>query len=103
VKPLRDKAQAKSLAKFKKYTSATKKSIGNSICIQCPKYEVEATLTGTLTIASVPSGFSKDNLGFLHDASGKIVGQVGFGHPIPLYKYQLAIEYASDVIARLLK
>jgi hypothetical protein len=102
-KPLGDKAQSEGLTKFRKYTSATKKKIGDSTCLQCPKYEVEATLTGALAVASVPPGFSKDNLGFLHDASGKVVGKVGFGHPVPLFKYQLAIESASDVVTRLLK
>ena len=71
--------------------------------MQCPKYKVEATLTGVLSVATIPPGLTKDNLGFLRDSSGKIVGKVGFGHPTPLFKYQLAIRSASDVIARPIK
>ena len=91
------------LERFRTYTNATAKRVGGAICMQCPKYQVEATLTGTLAIATVPVDLTKDNLGFLRDSSGRIVGKVGFGHPIPLYKYQLAIQSASDVAARRMK
>jgi hypothetical protein len=69
--------------------------------MQCPKYEVEATLTGRLDVApdSFPEGQWKDKLGMLHDRSGKFVGKAGFGHP-PIQKYQLIIEAVSDVAAR---
>jgi hypothetical protein len=93
----------KDLAKFRAYTDAATKRVGGAACMQCPKYQVEATLTGKLAIAAVPVGLTKDSLGFLRDSSGKIVGKVGFGHPIPLYKYQLAIQAASDIETRRLK
>jgi hypothetical protein len=88
------------LERLKKYTEAEYKSKGKDICIQCPRYEVEATLTGQLDVSTIPQGFKRDNLGFLHDSSGKIVGTNGFGHPNRTYKYQLVIESVSGVTAR---
>ena len=85
---------------FKKYTEATYKGTAKDICLQCPKYEVEATVTGQLEIASVPEGLKRDALGFLRDASGKVVGTFGFGHPNRPYKYRLVIESVSGVTAR---
>jgi hypothetical protein len=90
------------LKRFEKYTRATYRKVGGKgICLQCPKYEVEATLSGRLDVASdtVPEGQWKDKLGMLHDQSGKFVGKAGFGHP-PTQKYQLVIESVSDVAAR---
>jgi hypothetical protein len=92
--------QDESLKRFQKYTTAAYKSSGKNICMECMKYrDVEATLTGKLEIAAVPSGTTKDRQGFLHDASGKIVGTSGFGHPTPMFKYRLVILSASDVKA----
>ena len=88
------------LKRFKKYTEATYKSTAKYICFLCPKYEVEATLTGQLNVSNVPEGLKRDHLGFLRDSSGKIVGTDGFGHPNRPYKYQLVIESVSDVTAR---
>lgn len=88
-----------SFNKFKKYLNATYESRGAEHCIQCPKYEVEATFTGMLELETIPKDLTRDNLGFLHDSSGKIVGQAGFGHP-PSRKYRLVIESVSDVKAR---
>ena len=89
------------LSKFRNYTSATINKINGSACLQCPKYQVEATLTGRLSIAiNIPAGATKDHYGFLRDSSGKIIGKTGFGHPTPIYKYQLAIQSASDIVAR---
>jgi hypothetical protein len=88
--------------RFEKYTRATYGKIGGKgICEQCPKFEVEATLTGRLDVAAdtVPEGQWKDKLGMLHDQSGKFVGKIGFGHP-PIQKYQLVIESVSGVKAR---
>ena len=96
----REGTAANGLEQFRKYTAATKKRVGKVACVQCPKYDVQATLTGRLSIGAVPPGMTKDNLGFLRDSSGKIVGKSGFGHPIPIFKYQLAIEDAADVVAR---
>jgi hypothetical protein len=92
--------QDQNLERFKKYTEATYKSTGKDICLQCSRYEVEASLTGQLDIALIPEGAKRDQLGFLRDEAGKIVGKAGFGHPTPLYKYRLVIESVSDVTAR---
>jgi hypothetical protein len=89
------------LARFQKYTSATYKSTKKSICMQCMKYrDVEATLIGKLEIASIPPGTTKDRAGFLRDASGKIVGKWGWGHPVPFAGYRLVIQSVSTVTAR---
>jgi hypothetical protein len=88
------------LERFKKYTEATYKGAGKSICLQCARYEVEASLTGQLEVATVPEGAKRDQSGFPRDESGKIVGKAGFGHPTPLYRYRLVIESVSDVAAR---
>lgn len=89
------------LKRFQKYTSAVYKSNRKNICVQCMQYgDVEATLTGKLEIATIPPGTTKDQIGFLHDASGKIVGTSGFGHPTRRFKYRLVILSASDVKAR---
>lgn len=91
------------LKRFKKYSRATyDRKIGEKgICMQCPKYQVEATLTGRLDVASdtISGGRWKDKLGMLHDQSGKFVGKAGFGHP-PIQKYRLVIEAVTDVEAR---
>jgi hypothetical protein len=88
----------KNLKSFQECTSATYKGAG---CLQCPKYtDVEATLTGKLEVASIPPGTTKDQLGFLHDASGKIVGTSGYGHPRRMFKYRLIIFSVSDTKAR---
>jgi len=87
-----------SLKRFQTYTNAVYKS---TTCMQCMKYgDVEATLTGKLEIATIPPGTTKDQMGFLHDASGKVVGTSGFGHPTRIFKYRLVILSASDVKAR---
>lgn len=91
----------KSLKQFQKYTSATYKSRGPNICMECMRYEdVHATLTGQLEIATIPPGTTKDSYGFLHDSSGKVVGTSGFGHPTRPFKYRLVILSASDVTAQ---
>lgn len=87
--------------RFEKYARGTYGRAGKGPCVQCPKYEVEATFTGGLSVApdAVPEGQWKDDLGMLHDRSGKFVGNAGFGHP-PIYKYRLVIESVSDIVAR---
>jgi hypothetical protein len=91
----------KNLARFQKYTTSTYKSTGKNICMQCMKYgDVEATLIGKLEIASIPPGTTKDRAGFLRDASGKIVGKWGWGHPVPFAGYRLVIQSVSTVTAR---
>lgn len=88
------------LKRFEKYTSATYKGTRKNLCLQCSMYEVEATLTGRLDVAEVPEGTTRDQLGFVRDSSGKIVGKAGWGHPSPVYKYRLVIESVSNVVAR---
>jgi len=89
------------LKRFQKYTSAVYKSTKKDICVQCMQYgDVEATLTGKLEIATIPPGTTKDQMGFLHDASGKVVGTSGFGHPTRIFKYRLVIVAVADAKAR---
>jgi hypothetical protein len=89
------------LKRFQEYTSAVYKSTKKDICLQCMQYgDVEATLTGKLEIATIPSGTTKDQMGFLHDASGKVVGTSGFGHPTRMFKYRLVIVSVADAKAR---
>jgi hypothetical protein len=86
------------LRRFNKYLSSTYEIKG---CADCLKYgDVEATLSGTLQIATIPPGTTKDRFGFLHDSTGKIIGTSGFGHPSRNYKYQLVIPSISEVKAR---
>ncbi len=88
------------LKQLQKYTSSTYTSRGKNICMQCMKYgDVKATLIGRLQVATIPAGTTKDNFGFLHDASGKVVGTSGFGHPTRRFKYRLVIMSAVDVKA----
>ena len=89
------------LKRFQEYTSAVYKSTKKDICMQCMQYgDVEATLTGKLEIATIPPGTTKDQMGFLHDASGKVVGTSGFGHPPRMFKYRLVIFSVADTKAR---
>jgi len=91
-----------SFLRFQKCTRASYWKVdGKGICMQCPMYEVEATLSGRLDVApdAVPEGQWKDKLGMLHDSSGKLVGRAGFGHPAT-QRYRLVIELVSDVRAR---
>jgi len=89
------------LKRFQEYTSAVYKGTKKDTCVQCMQYgDVEATLTGKLEIATVPSGTTKDQMGFLHDASGKVVGTSGFGHPNRMFKYRLVIVSVADAKAQ---
>ena len=89
------------LKRFREYTSAVYKSTKKHMCLQCMQYgDVEATLTGKLEIATIPTGTNKDQMGFLHDASGKVVGTSGFGHPTRMFKYRLVIVSVADAKAR---
>jgi hypothetical protein len=88
------------LKRFQKYTSAVYKSTKNDIC-QCAQYGgVAATLTGKLQIATIPAGTKKDQMGFLHDASGKVVGTSGFGHPNRIFRYRLVILSVAEAKAQ---
>lgn len=89
------------LKRFRHYTSAVYKSKGKNLCSQCMQYgDVEATLVGRLEIASMPPGTTKDAAGLLRDSSGKVIGKLGWGHPVPFAKYRLIIQSVSDVKAR---
>ena len=89
------------LRRFQKYTSSVYKSTGKNICMECAKYgDVEAELTGQLQIATMPPGATKDKAGFIRDASGKIIGQFGWGHPVPFAGYRLVIQSVAHVKAR---
>jgi hypothetical protein len=91
----------KKLKQFQKYTSAVYRGDKKNICMECAQYDdVKATLSGELEIASIPSGSTKDSSGFLHDASGKVVGTSGFGHPTRMFKYRLVVLSVADVRAR---
>jgi hypothetical protein len=81
------------LKRFRKYTSSVYKSTGKNICMDCPKYgDVEAELTGELEIANMPPGATKDKANFVRDASGRIIGTFGWGHPGPFAAYRLVIH-----------
>lgn len=89
------------LKRFQKYTSAVYKGTKERPCESCPMYQVQAALTGKLEVATVPAGTTKDSLGILHDASGKVVGKWGgWGHPLPFAGYRLVILSVADVKAR---
>ena len=98
---VRELRQDENLNAFQKYTTSVYKSKGNNRCNHCMKYgDVRATLTGLLQIATILSGTTKDQLGFLHDGSGKVVGTSGWGHPNRWFKYRLVILSIADVKAR---
>jgi hypothetical protein len=89
------------LDRFREYTTSKYGGTEKDPCIGCFKYDdVEATLTGELEIASVPSGTTKDRMGFLRDATGAIVGKWGWGDPVPFAGFRLTIQSVSDVKAR---
>jgi hypothetical protein len=91
------------LKRFQKYTSAVYRGTKESPCESCPMYQVQAAVTGKLEIATIPVGTTKDSLGLLHDASGKVVGKWGgWGHPFPFAGYRLVIFSVADVKARML-
>jgi hypothetical protein len=94
----------KKFKQFQKYTSAVYKGDKENICLECPQYSgVKATLSGKLEIASIPTGTTKDDMGLLHDASGRVVGTSGFGHPTRIFKYRLVVFSVVDVQARKLQ
>jgi len=89
------------LKHFQTYTSAVYKGTKKNKCNQCMKYgDVEATLTGKLEVATIPPGTTKDQMGFLHDASGKVVGTSGYGHPNRMFRYRLVILSVDDATAK---
>jgi len=90
----------RNLRKFRRYTEATYKGSGKAICMGCAQYDVEATLTGQLEVATIPEGLRRDSLGFLWDKAGKLMGDSGFGHPNRSYKYRLVIQSVSGVVAQ---
>jgi len=89
----------KNLSLLKLYGSMEAKCPPGKVCSERPLYKVDAILIGRLDVGTVPDGYWKDGLGYLHDQSGKITGKFGFGHP-PTYKYRLVIKDVSKVVAR---
>lgn len=87
----------KKLLIFEHYSRAQEKC-GRG-CMEEPSYKVDAILIGRLDMGTVPDGYWKDGLGYLHDPSGKITGKFGFGHP-PVYKYRFVISAVSKTVAR---
>lgn len=89
------------LKRFQKYTSAVYKGTKERPCESCPMYQVQAVLSGKLEVATIPAGTTKDSLGLLHDASGKVVGKWGgWGHPLPFAGYRLVIFSVANAKAR---
>jgi hypothetical protein len=90
------------MKRFMKYTGSTySRSKGGGICGQCSKYgDVEAEIMGKLEIAALPPGATKNQMGFMRDASGKFVGIFGWGHPVPFAKFRIIVESVSKVKAR---
>lgn len=93
--------QDKELRRFQRYTSAVYKSTGKNICMECAEYgDVEAEITGTLQIATMPRDATKDQAGVIRDQSCKIIGRFGWGHPAPFAGYRLVIQSVTHVKAR---
>ena len=76
--------------KFVEYFNAEQPSQPNVVCRECWRYRVTAEFTGRLDIAE-SSGWRKDA------KTGKPIGLVGFGHPMPFTKYRLVITSVSKV------
>jgi hypothetical protein len=89
----------KNSSKFERYIRMQEECPREKNCMERPAYKVDAILIGRLDVGTVPDGYWKDGLGYLHDHSGKITGKFGFGHP-PAYKYRLVITEVSKVVAR---
>jgi hypothetical protein len=86
----------KNLARFERFSRIEGKCPHGKRCGDRPAYKVDAILIGRLEAGSIPDGYWKDGLGYLHDQSGRITGKFGFGHP-PVYKYRLTVRAVSKV------
>lgn len=76
--------------RFQKYLEVRYKSTRNDICLECYKYEVEATFQGRIGVTdNVDSTLDKD--------SRHIVAPEGFGHPEPFLRYRLVLHSVSEV------
>jgi hypothetical protein len=89
------------LKRFQEYTTSVYKTTAKNPCMECPRFgDVEASLTGTLEIATMPDGATRDRANFIRDQTGKIIGQYGWGHPGPFAAYRLVIQSVANVKAR---
>lgn len=79
--------------RFEKYVGANYKGTNRRPCMECYKYEVEATFRGRLDV-SRKVGLTID------EQTHNIVSMDGFGHPRPFTRYRLVIGSVSDVVAR---
>jgi hypothetical protein len=92
----RDRLQMKrdaAFQEFEHYLREQQPSKPNEICQQCPKYQVEAELSGRLDIA--PSAGVKRNA-----KTGKATGLEGYGHPLPFTRFRLVITSVATVTAK---
>jgi hypothetical protein len=78
--------------RFVEYFNAELPPQPNVACRECWKYRVTAEFTGRLDIAE-SAGWKKDA------KTGKPIGVVGFGHPMPFTRYRLVITSVSKVEA----
>src|SRR5579864_4908560 len=79
-----------SLRVFREHFNAQQVAEPNSACIQCGKYRVTAEFEGRLDITN-SAGWKKDA------KTGKLMGPIGFGHPMPFTRYRLVITSVADV------
>ncbi|MGD0307483.1 MAG: cytochrome D1 domain-containing protein [Candidatus Acidiferrales bacterium] len=97
--PLDRLHQDKNLKRFKKFTESTYPGTKTHPCEQCAAYgPTEATLVGQLEM--IGKGVTRDKNGILFDAQGKRIWKQGFGHPVPLYMYRLAITSVESATAQ---
>jgi hypothetical protein len=75
---------------FKTYLYAEKLAEAGTVCIGCFKYRVTAQLEGRLDVSQA-AGWKRDN------RTGKVIGIVGFGHPLPFARYRLVVSSVSQV------
>lgn len=76
--------------KFRRGFDAQQPTTPGSVCIGCWKYRVVAEFEGRLDVTE-SAGWKKD------EKTGKLIGIVGFGHPVPFTRYRLVITGVSNV------
>ncbi len=86
---------------FWKYATATWPSLPDEPCRECAMYSITATFTGRLDVATLPTGArSQLDHGYAVNARGKILGSVGYGHPMPFSLYRIVVDSVADLAAR---
>lgn len=78
---------------FEQYLKEEQLSSPNEICRQCPKYEVNAELTGRLDIAR-SAGLKRN------PKTGKVIRLEGYGHPLPFTRFRLVVTSVANVITK---